>query len=267
MTTSFEDLAFLARAETRIRAIQLLAESPRDRDELVDQLDISRATLSRLLRQFEDREWVVQDGRQYTATRFGSALATDVSQLLDTVSTIHQFRDIAQYLPFDELGIEFHQLRGARLTEATPSDPAAPARRVGELLDSSERTRILKHAIDPNASRPHYEAVIEGNQQTEVILTREALKTANRNEETREWFREMVRNDVPLYRYDGEIPVNLKIVDETVVFSPTDENGLVPALVECLDEDIFSWASETFESYRRSATQVETSAFVPTSSS
>lgn len=263
MNDSFEDLQFLARAQTRIRAMQLLAEKPRDRDELVDRLDTSRATLSRLLRQLEDREWVTQDEAEYTMTRFGSAMANDITQLLDTATTIRQFQGVAQHLPFDKLGIEFHQFQGARITEATSSDPAAPARRVGQLLDSADRTRILKQAIDPNASRPHYEAVIQGKQQTEVILTHDAINTVNENRETRQWFQEMITNEVPVYRYDGSVPINLKIIDETVVFSVTDENGLLPALIETNDEEIFSWAVETFESYSEQAAVVDEEAFTP----
>lgn len=263
MSDPFEDIQFLARANTRIRAIQLLAEQPRDRDELIERLDISRATMSRLLRQLEDRDWVTQDGAQYTTTRFGAAMATDITQLLDTATTIRQFQGIAQYLPFDELGIEFHHLRGARITEATSADPAAPARRVGQLLDSANRTRILKQAIDPNASRPHYEAVIQGQQQTEVILTDEAIHTVNETRETRQWFQEMIANDVPVYRYDGNVPINLKIIDETVVISVTDDNGLLPALIETTDEAIFSWATETFESYGEQAALVGQDAFTP----
>lgn len=263
MVDPFEDIQFLARANTRIRAIQLLAEKPRDRDELIERLDISRATLSRLLRQFEDREWVTQDGTQYTTTRFGSAMANDITQLLDTATTIRQFRGVAQYLPFDELGIEFHQLQGAQVTEATSADPAAPARRVGQLLDAANRTRILKQTIDPNASRPHYEAVIQGQQRTEVILTHEAIDTVTETPETRQWFQEMIANEVPVYRYDGSVPINLKIIDETVVISVTDENGLLPALIETNDEEIFSWAVETFESYGEQASLVGQEAFAP----
>lgn len=263
MVDPFEDIQFLARANTRIRAIQLLAEEPRDRDELIERIDISRATLSRLLRQLEDREWVTQDGTRYTTTRFGAAMANDITQVLDTATTIRQFQGIAQYLPFDELGIEFHQLRGARITEATSSDPAAPARRVGQLLDAADRTRILKQAIDPNASRPHYEVVIQGKQRTEVILTSEAIDTVNENRETRQWFQDMITNEVPVYRYDGSVPINLKIIDETVVLSVTDENGLLPALIETSDEEIFSWAVETFESYGEQAAVVEEEAFTP----
>lgn len=263
MAEPFDDVQFLARANTRIHAIQVLAEQSHTRDELIDRLGISRATLSRLLRQFEDRDWVEQDGRQYTTTRFGAAIADNISSLLDTVTTTQQIQPLDQYLPFNELGLEIHHLRGATITTATSSNPAAPARRVGQILETSDRTQILKHAIDPNASRPHYEAVIEGRQWTEVVLTREAIKIANQESETRQWFQEMITNDVALYQYDGSVPVNLKIVDETVLLTPSDENGLIVALIECENEDILSWATEMFESYRSEATQVGMDAFVP----
>jgi predicted transcriptional regulator len=263
MTEVFDDIRFLARAEPRIRAIRLLAKRPCSRDELIDVLDISRATLSRLLRQFEDRGWVEQDGQQYTTTRFGTAIADDISSLTETVTTTQEVQPLDEYLPFDELGLEIHQIRGATITKATSSDPSAPARQVGQILESSNRTRILKHAIDPNASRPHYEAVIEGQQRTEVVLTRDAIRTVTQNSETRQWFEEMVTNDVPLYRYDGSLPVNLKIVDDTVLLTPSDENGLIVALVECENEDILSWATDLFESYCSQATRVGMDAFVP----
>lgn len=263
MNEAFEDLQFLARAQTRIRAVQLLAAKPRDRDELVDELDISRATLSRLLRQLEDRDWIRRDDTGYTTTRFGTAMATDITHLLETATTIRQLRGIAQYLPFDALGIEIHQLHDAQITEATASDPAAPARRVGQVLDGAERTRILKHAIDPNASRSQYGAVIDGTLQTEVILTHDAITTVCAYPDTRQWYRDMIGNDVAVYQYEDTIPINLKIVDETVLFSLTDDNGLVLALIESNNEDVRAWAADLFNDFRDEATPIDKGAFTP----
>ncbi|WP_330633339.1 helix-turn-helix transcriptional regulator [Halocatena halophila] len=256
MNEAFEDLQFLARSPTRIRAVKLLAATPRNRDELVDELDISRATLSRLLRQLEDRDWIRRDKERYTTTRFGTAMATDITQLLETATTIRQLRGIVQYLPFDDLGIEIHQLNDARITEATSADPVAPARRVGQVLDSAERTRILKHVIDPNASRSQYGAVIDGTLQTEIILTHDAITTVCEYPDSRQRYQDMIANDVGVYRCDDTIPINLKIVDETVLFSLTDDNGLVLALIESDDEDVRSWATDLFNGYRDEATPV-----------
>lgn len=65
-------------------------------------------------------------------------MATDITHHLETATTISQLRGIAPYIPFDDLGIEVYHLQDAQITEATASDPAAPARRVGQLLDSAE---------------------------------------------------------------------------------------------------------------------------------
>lgn len=73
----------------------------------------------------------------------------------------------------------------------------------------------------------------------------------------------MIGNDVVVYRYEDTVPINLKIVDETVLFSLTDDNGLVLALIESNDEDVRSWATDLFNEYRDEATSVGRGAFTP----
>jgi hypothetical protein len=72
---SLEDIEFLSRSPHRVRALRTLRAGPADRDDLRAATEASKATVSRLLNEFEDRNWVVRDGHEYELTDPGEAEA------------------------------------------------------------------------------------------------------------------------------------------------------------------------------------------------
>ena len=63
MDTALDDIAFLANSDNRVAVFERLVDGSRHRDELTDQVDASRVTIARILRELEAREWITRSGQ------------------------------------------------------------------------------------------------------------------------------------------------------------------------------------------------------------
>ena len=61
MIAALDDIDFLTRSEHRVTVLEALMDEPREYGELKDLTGVSRVTLNRLLAQFEEKKWIVED--------------------------------------------------------------------------------------------------------------------------------------------------------------------------------------------------------------
>ena len=71
MDRVFAEMEFLARSANRGDVLTLVAGAPHDREALAEATGASQPTLGRILRDFEERDWVRATERGYTATATG----------------------------------------------------------------------------------------------------------------------------------------------------------------------------------------------------
>jgi hypothetical protein len=75
-------------------------------------------------------------------------------------------------------------------------------------------------------------------------------------------WREYVDAGAEVYRYDGHIPCNLFVVDDTVLIPNDQADPKRPGVgIETDDETVRSWAWEVFETYREDADRVDARTF------
>ena len=77
MTTALDDIDFLTRSEHRVTVLEALVGEPHEYAELKDLTGVSRVTLNRLLAQFEEKKWIVEN-EQYEITAVGEIIASDL---------------------------------------------------------------------------------------------------------------------------------------------------------------------------------------------
>lgn len=246
------DIEFLARSVNRIDALRALAERPRSRTELQVVTGASSSTVCRLLREFDARNWVDRDGHRYRTTELGGFVAAEFEGLVGRMATERTLYEIARWFSF-EPAFDLTCLADAEITLPSRSDPFAPIMRVGELVGSAARLRVLTYNFPESCFVPMWQAVMNGTQQCDLVTTPEAIEAvaesacAPRFEAVRDAERASV------YVYDGEIPQIFGINDDVVHFGIDDEKGTPLALIETTDETVVSWAEETFDSYRHEA--------------
>jgi len=104
------------------------------------------------------------------------------------------------------------------------------------------------------------EGVESGRLTAEGVLAASSLDFLQDTPKRRERWASIVEAGADLYRYEGEIPCNLWIMDETVLIKKSRPESFTEAYgvpISSRDEDVRSWANQLIDTYRAAATQLE----------
>jgi len=255
MDTPLEDIRFLADSENRFVALESLVNGPQTRSELQSVTESSKATISRLLGDFERHGWVAKEGNHYALTPLGDYVAATFVELYDHMRTAHELRDLLPWFPLGELDQEFdlEVLAGASVTAATPENPMAPVARVLEIERESSQTYTLANRFPKACIEARHEAVVEGDQTCELVLTPAAMDAAMAAPNA-EKFEEIVAADQStVYRYDGDVGPG-GIYDGTAYLIVADEEDVNVGLIESDDSGLIEQLEKTFSQYRDAST-------------
>jgi predicted transcriptional regulator len=260
MSSPFEDLAFLASSEPRVRILRMLDEEPRTRTELQEVTAVSRKTVGRTLGEFTDRNWARRDGPTYEITPLGAIVAEDIDRLYDTLTTAQKLRNVIEYLPAEEVDFDLRRLDDARLWTSTSNRPDAALDRGIEMLDSTEQFRFLTHSVTQLLVSPIRDRVVDGGMDCRIVLTGDALEFVTDDPELAALHREIVDAGGTISRYDGHLPATVALLGEIAGIGMHDK-GIRQAVIETDDRAVRTWAEDTFEAYEHDAEPVTADAF------
>lgn len=106
MGPPLERIAYLARSENRVQVLQALRAEARTRQQLREELPVSRTTLARILNEFETYSLIERSGKAYQTTSVADAILDRFVPLLETMEGITSLGDAAQWIPTDDYAIE-----------------------------------------------------------------------------------------------------------------------------------------------------------------
>ena len=256
MDSALDDIAFLANSENRTTVFEALVETPHSRDEIRDRVDASRVTITRILRELDERDWVDGSGVEYTVTPHGDWVYDEFSDLLDELEAERRLRDVLQWMPTDLLTFDVRCLRDAEVIVLDGSDGTAFIRRVIEFHRSGDRIRGVATMSAPEFVENHWELTVRADTRLEMVLTPRVLEITLDHPTSARQFHEMLdEKNVHLSVYE-DIPISVGIVDETVGINLTDEQGVVKGGLITEDETVYEWAIELFETCRERADPV-----------
>lgn len=260
MATPLEDIRFLSDSENRFTALEALAAGPRTRAELRRTTDASKATISRLLGDFQSRGWAVREGNYYALTPLGEYVASTFIDLHDHMATASDLRELLPWFPLGELDVEFDLeiLSGAGVTAATPDNPMAPVARVLEIERESTQTKTLADRLPKSCLKARHEAVVGGTQTSELVTT-SAVVASVMASPSAEQFEDIVAAErSTVYVHDGDVPPG-GIHDGTAYLIVADERDANVGVIESDDPALVDQLAETFETYREESTRLTTS--------
>ncbi|WP_152042888.1 helix-turn-helix transcriptional regulator [Salinigranum salinum] len=257
---SVEEIEFLVRSAHRVGVLAALSEEPCDRAELCEATEASSPTMGRVLADFEERGWVVRDGRIYELTRLGEFVAEELVEFCKSMATERKLRDVWRWLPSEMSRFDVELFEDAVVSYPGPGYPSQPLERIAELVGGTESlrgfgatvvksnnleaafTRILngmeaEYVYDPAV----FEAVYSWN--PELVTEATALENCTH----------LVHDSLP----DGD-RCGLVILDERVAICCHD--GPVGALRAVVDTDspaAREWADSVYQQVRNDARLVE----------
>ncbi|QCJ48330.1 winged helix-turn-helix domain-containing protein [Haloprofundus sp. MHR1] len=262
MESALEDIEFLALSVNRVEVLNAVAETPHTRRDLQERTGASQPTLGRILRDFEERNWVEATGREYAATPTGRLVADGFSNLREIVETEQKLRQVANWLPTEAMTFDLRRLRDATITTPTQTRPNAPVQRVLELLRDAERVEIVSYAFNEQSMDVVRRRVADEGQTFEGIFSASAIDAIADDSALRERLRELV--DLPgaeLRVVDDDVPVALTVADDVVHLFLRDDDGLLQASVDTDDEAVLTWARDVHDRYRNEARPLDADDF------
>jgi predicted transcriptional regulator len=259
---ALEDIAYLTRSKSRATILVLLAMEPRTRRSLGDITGIPRTTLDRIVNEFEERDWATRtsDG-DYVSTPIGERIATESTNFVGAIQAIRTLGDAVAWLPDDELTIGLHHFEDATVREPEPNAVSAASRFATKLMqEATEFACLVNTPPSPGFEDAMVNGVLDGRLTTTHVITDGELAVLQQDADRVSRWQAYVEAGANLYCYEGQIPCNLLVIDDTVLIldrQPTAAEG-----IESRNAVVRSWAQEMIEEYQGDAERLDATTFV-----
>jgi predicted transcriptional regulator len=248
--SGFDLVSFVTRSKNRVAALGSLATEPATRPEIQARTGVPRATLSRILADFERRGLARREGHRFELTPLGDLLASELDALFDAVEAMETFGELGRWLALDELDPPLDRLSEAAVVVPSGPDPLAPVRRAESLLADASRVRLVAENVVPGCLEAVASAVAAGEQTVDCVFTADAVAVIGADEAMRQWTRELLAAEgAALFVHEGPLPNALFVVDDTTFLAVTDGDGTIRGHVESEDRAVREWAEATVDAY------------------
>lgn len=121
--------------------LEVLRDGPRDRREIEEALDVSRATSHRFPQWLDQRGFVEKVDGRFQLTGPGEAIADEVLRFEANVRTVQRLFPLLELICEDHQEFVLKPFVEARVTRAEPEDPYRPVERFLSLLGESDTFR------------------------------------------------------------------------------------------------------------------------------
>jgi predicted transcriptional regulator len=261
--SAHDDVAFLASSWNRFDVLEAVSEGPQTRTELKQQTDVSRVTLSRILADLEEREWIRREADRFEATARGTVIAMEVSRLLDDVLMAEDLGTALKWLPTEQFDFELRHLRDATIITPDQKDLTAPTRKLVNLAHQCTRIRGIPTGITHEFIAALRDETATGDLSLDLLLPTDVFEIVSNDTELQRQFLDMVDSgNAKIFHYQGETPLIMAgIFDEQVMVCGYDESDAPAGTIETTNETILSWAESYFDTRCAEAHRLEPTAF------
>ncbi len=252
------DTEILSIVLQRWEVVDSLREGPKDKRTLVGDVDCSRSTVDRAVRELESIGVVEYCEGDHAVTQLGETVAGGLEELVGTVERRIELEPFLEWVPEGEFDLDLDHLSRAELWLPEPGDPWAMVNRHVTVLEATEDVRCVLPLVGLHAYEAVYDGVVDGGS-AELIVTPDAARTLRTDPAYADMTWELATTGrYRLSRYDGSIPYFVGVLDDTVQIG-VDEAGEPRALLETTDPEARRWAEGEIEAYERGATPVDLS--------
>lgn len=255
MDATLDDIRFLANSANRVQVLEALSGGAASRRELQDATGIPRSTAARVLDDTEDRGWVRSERSRYWLTALGEAMIAAFRSYLAAIEGIHNLGPAIDWLPEPVWELDFHCFREAEITTPTEANPTAHFDRAMDRLRENDSYRGLTQNSLPEYMKALHGRVVAGQLDFEGVIEASFIDVLGTDPERAAIWPDIAER---VWLYSGRVPLNMHIVDGTVLLWLCDENQagndvIVKGLLESAHPDIVSWAESLYEEYRTDA--------------
>jgi predicted transcriptional regulator len=262
------DIAYLGRSRNRVEILEAIVSRPHSPREIAEATGSARSTLERILAELEERGWAERTSEgKYKGTDAGEFVVDEFTPLIDTMEALRNLGDTVSWLPRDELSISISHFSDAIVRR--PDDPTEAVDYMTDVLRATEEFRVISHLIPPEPpSNAIHDGVAAGRMTVDYVITEDVIEFLSGHPERRERWVQTIEAGADLWAWEGPIPCNLWIFDDTVWIKKSRPGSIqdaygVPIISD--DDMVRSWGHDLIDRYRDAATPVDVEAFGETS--
>lgn len=253
--TALDDIAFLSRSSHRVAALETLAASSYEQNELQAELDISRSTIKRILRGFIERGWVVRHGRLYEVTPLGERVAERFTTLIETIEAESNLREVVQWLPTTAPDFEIELFADATVTTAEPGAPYRPMKRLMDVAEETDSTTVRSFGTRP---LPGYFERWEVREETKVEVIFSPIVVDALRRSPPKGTGALLESGVLTFLVHDDLPCGLTVFDDCVALCGYDQTtGMLQGVIDTENLDAVEWGENIYRMYRCDARPVE----------
>lgn len=261
---ALEDIAYLARSGSRLRVLAALATESYTRAELEEKTGVARTTVGRIINEFEERGWVrrTTDG-EYEVTPLGKYVVSEFRPFVESIDAIRNLGNLVAWLPTDEVPISLDNFTDAVVRRPDPANPMSTVADFNTRLDGVSEFQCLVGIAPPILFEQRMrDAVVNRDLDTKHVITDEELNYLLDHPERWTRWREYLDAGANVYQYDGRVPCNLFVFDDTVIISNSQSDYGEPHVsIESVNDAVLSWAHEVIEKYKNEAERLNSAVF------
>jgi predicted transcriptional regulator len=238
--------------------LQVIADEPRKKRDLVRDLDVSRSTIDRGVRELRNFDLVrYSDGYELTPT---GRLAFDIYQwCLQRIQLLLEFEPLFRWFPGSAFAeppeFDIGWLADADLATPDAGDPFTIVNRHVQTLSAAHRFDAMIPVTTRYSLEVGRERMVEHGAEMTLVVTPSVADTFEHSEDHAPLWADMVETGrVELYVYDGDLPYYVGVFDGKTVQVAVDDAGEPRALVEIpACPPAVEWAEATLGEYRAAA--------------
>lgn len=260
MGSALQAIEFLARSDHRVATLEALADRRHERRDLRAATGASDPTIGRVIRDFEDRSWIVREGPYYELTPLGEFVTERFLTLREGMRTGERLGDVWRWLPREMEGFAVEYFEDAVVAYPGPDYPYRPVERVTHLLESTDSIRGLGTTIYKSGNLEVFcRRVIEG-MEMEYIYSLPILEAIV------DWNPELTAralecDNCTILVHDGlpdDSRCGLNIMDDCIGICGHDpESAQLEAVIDTTSPEARQWAEGVYERCRAEAQPFE----------
>lgn len=231
--------------------LRSIDEGIHDRRALVAELDVSRSTVNRGIRDLREAGLVTERAGGFELTRYGQ-LALDVYRTGDQLATVEP---LVERLPAD---VPLSTIRNAEVVFPEPPIPQRPIDTIQWLIDEADEVVALAPTVVPSIVESTIDLVRRDELEATVVVDGTVLEGlwSERADVMREG---LDTEGYTLLVTEREVSFGLLVVDDRIAsIGIHDDTDRLQGLLINEDRETVEWARETFAEYRGSTEEVST---------
>lgn len=242
--------------DRRADLLRALGRTPTPKNELEDDLDVSRSTIDRGIRELEERALVERDNGGYRRTLSGRLALREYERFHERIRGL---RESGNLLAAVDANADFDaaMLAGATVVEQARTTPHRPIEELYGIVKSATEVRAFAPVVH-SQQIDTYRTKISDGMEAELVLTGEVIERLLA--EHAEAFEDTVDSErVGLWEAADDLPYSLALAETPdgprAVVMVYDDRGVL-GCIHNDDPAAVEWARERYERERRRATRI-----------